>query len=732
MRTVSRIRAVLAWVAGLTVVSCSGEGTDASPAIALSITPSEGSVVQGGSLGASASVTRSGGYVGTITFVVDGLPEGVAATASNFVNMGATTTATVTVSAEPTAQPGTYSVTVRATGDGVSPAAAPFTLAVTVRGTFTLVVAPAGVELVQSGSGIADVSIVRTGGFIGTVTLRLTGAPAGLTAGVTPATTAGNSAVVTLTALAALAPGDYTLQLIGSTPGLTDQTIPIPVSVRSSATYSLLVQPATLSFVQGSGATTTVFIQRDGFAGAVALSAEKLPPGVTATFQPVNTTENSATLALQGSLATTPGEYEVVVRGVTPHLADQTATVRVAVVKTQAPNVSVDLTRCDGTVNVPIWFAVQDGDGPWRQVMGDGLVYRFRVEAPKVAYAFTISGFGATVVTVSFTTTTELLDDPPVWCQSASLGSKTVSGTVVGAIESDRTLIALGASRTSSLSLPFGSFLLEYVGAGPQDLLAFRTRLSDGPGPSRGVLRRGLNPPDGGTLSPIDFLGQDSFEPPSARITVAGVEPGEFTAHDLTLRTGPGCGGIRLPASYPDGSDLIVAGLPDNLLQNRDLHEFYFIGETKAGPNAIPTALRTVQQQFRSMTPQFVRLPTYLPSPAITTLEGPYKRFQVSLALPGEYDQFWTFSYTDPVNRREVTMKASRGWQQPPNVTLTTPDFVAATGWMSSWAPNPASSGTWLLEAGARLIDGTSSQAIPVVCPEPTNILFSTRSGEYR
>lgn len=95
----------------------------------------------------------------------------------------------------------------------------------------------------------------------GPVTLSVEGAPTGLTAAFNPSP-ATTSSVLTVTAVAALAPGTYTLTVRGSSTGATDQTARLAVTVVAAGTGSITLnfaacpaaeRPVWLAFQDGSG-----------------------------------------------------------------------------------------------------------------------------------------------------------------------------------------------------------------------------------------------------------------------------------------------------------------------------------------------------------------------------------------------------------------------------------------------------------------------------------------------
>ena len=101
MRTQPRhsIRYGLVLLTALVAVGCKDDGDDITDpgSIALALNPTSASVAQGGNTTTTATLTRSGGFTGSVTLNVTGAPAGVTAAVSNIQTTGAVTTATVTV-----------------------------------------------------------------------------------------------------------------------------------------------------------------------------------------------------------------------------------------------------------------------------------------------------------------------------------------------------------------------------------------------------------------------------------------------------------------------------------------------------------------------------------------------------------------------------------------------------------------------------------------------------------
>jgi glucose/arabinose dehydrogenase len=127
------LRCGLVLLAGSAAYGCASDG-DPLPgpgSIALSLSEPSATVQQGGSQPVTATLTRAGGFSGTVDLTVTGAPSGVTASVSNLQTTGAVTSATVTIVVAPGVAPAVYPLVVHGTGSGVSEVTQAFTLTVT-------------------------------------------------------------------------------------------------------------------------------------------------------------------------------------------------------------------------------------------------------------------------------------------------------------------------------------------------------------------------------------------------------------------------------------------------------------------------------------------------------------------------------------------------------------------------------------------------------------------------
>lgn len=206
----------------------------ANPAFALAIAPTSLSLMTGGNGTATVTVTRSGGFSGTVNLTVSGAPTNVTASLNPTSVTG--TSATLTVNVGATAAAGDYTLTITGTGTGVSDQTVTLALTITASsaGDFSLSVNPASLSIASGSSDMATVTVDRTGGFSGAVTLAVTGMPTGMTATPNPASVSGGSSTLSVVVGASVAAGTYPLTITGSATGLSDETTTLTVAVTST------------------------------------------------------------------------------------------------------------------------------------------------------------------------------------------------------------------------------------------------------------------------------------------------------------------------------------------------------------------------------------------------------------------------------------------------------------------------------------------------------------------
>ncbi len=304
--------------ATLTITGTSGALSHSAGA-ALSVTdftiaasPASATINVGGAASYTVSVSALNGFSGTVTFAASGLPAGAAA---NFTPASVTASGSSTLSISGAPQ-GTYTITITGTS-GTLAHSASVSLTVGASPDFTISAVPASNQILAGQGAQYTVTITGQNGFAGTVSLGVTGYPAGSTASLTPPTVTGSGASTLMIGTPAGSSGNYTLKITGIA-GAVTHTATAALVVQD---FTVSVSPAARTVNAGKKANYTVTVGSvNGFSGPVSLSVTGLPPGATAAFspQPVTPPAGStanASLTVTTAKGTTSGAYSLVVTG---------------------------------------------------------------------------------------------------------------------------------------------------------------------------------------------------------------------------------------------------------------------------------------------------------------------------------------------------------------------------------------------------------------------------------
>ena len=306
----------------VTVVGTSGALT-ASTTSALAVVPpaftlsgiGSVTVAQGTSATSGIYVLWQNGFSANVNLSVSGLPSGVTV---SFSPASTSSFSTVTLTASSTASLGQYNATITATyGKQIWSLPINVTVAASLPG-FTI--SEFGNLQVGRGSSMtSSIYLNRQTGFNASVQLSAVGLPSGVSASFLPNPTIGAS-VMTLTATNTASLGEYNATIVG-TSGKQTASVPIAVSVYSPS-FTLNSYQGAVVCVGGSAQATISVLPSYGFIGSVNLSVSGLPSGVTASFLP-NPTADQSTLTVNAGSNVTPGQYTLTITGVS---GKQTAT----------------------------------------------------------------------------------------------------------------------------------------------------------------------------------------------------------------------------------------------------------------------------------------------------------------------------------------------------------------------------------------------------------------------
>jgi hypothetical protein len=311
-----RRSSLLAMIA-VAAAACSGidkllEGGDVpNGRVSLSLQPTTISVPLDGEVTLTLTVSRSGEFRGAVALSLQNAPAGISAAFGPPTTTGQVSTVAVTVTVAPGASLGSHSITIRGDASPLPHAIALLQLTVTQPPFYALAVSDSTPTILRGGTVPLVLRAARTA-FTGGVILSLDGV-AGITAAFGANPLHGDSTSMTVSVNGGVAPGNYIVALRGSAVGLADRSVPMTVTVTGDP-IQLLMSPD-VAASQGSSVQALIQINRAGYDGPVTLSAENLPAGVTAGFQPAAPTGTSATMTLTVAGMTAPGPHTVTLRG---------------------------------------------------------------------------------------------------------------------------------------------------------------------------------------------------------------------------------------------------------------------------------------------------------------------------------------------------------------------------------------------------------------------------------
>src|SRR5437867_1875847 len=188
---------------------------------------------------------------------------------------------------------------------------------------FSLSANPSTVSFVAGDSATSTITLHSTGGFTGTVPLREASTPPGVSTSCSPASLQDNQ--TSTCTLGASGTGSYTVTVTGTNDSLVHTTsIGVTVTAPPTPDFSISATPASVSFVAGQSATSTISVQpSEGFTGTVALTPASSPAGVTASCFPSSISGTQVSTCMLN--ATAPGSYTVVVTGTSGTLSHATS-----------------------------------------------------------------------------------------------------------------------------------------------------------------------------------------------------------------------------------------------------------------------------------------------------------------------------------------------------------------------------------------------------------------------
>jgi uncharacterized membrane protein len=190
---------------------------------------------------------------------------------------------------------------------------------------FSLGTSPSSQTVTAGQAATYSVSITRSNGFAGAVTLSVAGLPSGTTAAwkladgtVTNVVPASQNTASLVLQTAATTPAATTTPVITAVSGNLSHTASVTLVVQGAAqpSFTLAATPATQTVVQTDSTSYALSITRSGgFSGALALSISGLPNGASATFSPNPVTGSTTTVTIDTAGNASAGAYTLTING---------------------------------------------------------------------------------------------------------------------------------------------------------------------------------------------------------------------------------------------------------------------------------------------------------------------------------------------------------------------------------------------------------------------------------
>jgi len=180
----------------------------------LSASPSSQTVTAGNSASYTATITPSGGFTGSVTLSVSGLPSG--ATARFSVNpVAGSGNSTLTVNTSSSTPTGSYTLTI--TGTSTSPSLTHSTTVTLVVNSFSVSATPSSETVVRGSKATYTVKVTPINGFTGTVSFRVSALPTNSTATFNPTSVTGSgTSTLTITTNSSTTTGTFSLRIRGT------------------------------------------------------------------------------------------------------------------------------------------------------------------------------------------------------------------------------------------------------------------------------------------------------------------------------------------------------------------------------------------------------------------------------------------------------------------------------------------------------------------------------------
>src|SRR5207253_11036437 len=146
----------------------------------------------------------------------------------------------------------------------------------------------------------------------------------------------------------------------------------------------------------------------------------------------------------------------------------------------------------------------------------------------------------------------------------------------------------------------------------------------------------------------------EAFPPATATITVGGLAGGEDVSQGMSYQVGANCATASLYGGALGGEIFTASGIPGSEQLPADFHALIVAA-------SLTNASRFITQYNHSLIDRTVTLGAAMPTPAITSLGGPYQRLQAVYTLPADYQGSTGLRYSDGASK-SVSIDATFGY----------------------------------------------------------------------
>ncbi|MCR4341650.1 MAG: hypothetical protein NUW01_17380 [Gemmatimonadaceae bacterium] len=323
--------------------------------------------------------------------------------------------------------------------------------------------------------------------------------------------------------------------------------------------------------------------------------------------------------------------------------------------------------------DAPAWVAFQDGDGAWTEVKGvltgTAHTYTFSMTSPIGGVAVVDTLTCSVVNWVVYGTAAELAQ--LYSGEQCGSGHKTITGSLAGGIAGLYSMVTLGGGWDPVYG-ESGSFTLEEVAPGPQDLIAAR---GSNFGHDRVIIRRGLDLPNDAVIPLLDFNSAEAIALDSATVSI-DQPPNDVTSYVTssieTANRGwaPGSISTAKTTSW-------YRGLPASAMIPGDVHRI-----------SVSTLGRYVDTYVGSIANLTVSLGPVAATPTVTTLSSATPvRMRMTTPVQATYAKVATAGFQAGTRPRWiVNLAMTEGYRgNTDSWILDVPDFGSTSGYDASW-----------------------------------------------